>query len=301
MADRCAISRASRSFIPSSCTAWLCRSAPSTPLNSEYLKKLKALADWLKPAWISDHLCWTGIAHRNTHDLLPIPYTDEALKHVVARIREVQDFLGRPIALENPSTYLEFQSSHMPEAEFIARMAEESGCHLLLDVNNVYVNCYNHGLDPVSYIDTLRSIACCRSISPATVTTAPTSSIRMTTTWPMRSGRCTATSLARAGRIPNTMIEWDDRIPDFPVLLAEMDKAKAIAAKVNRPSSLPDSITPQARYQVTAIPGLETEQSGCRRRSFMTVGTTRRSGYGPRARSLPRIGWRSTPTPIVTV
>ena len=110
------------------------------PLNSEYLQKLKKLADEINPAWVSDHLCWTGIAHKNSHDLLPVPYTEEALKHIVGRIKQVQDYLERPIALENPSTYLEFKTSHIPEAEFIAAMAQESGCHLLLDVNNVYVS-----------------------------------------------------------------------------------------------------------------------------------------------------------------
>ena len=125
------------------------------PLNSEYLSKLKKLIDYVQPAWVSDHLCWTGIAHKNSHDLLPVPYTEEALKHIISRIKQVQDYLERPIALENPSTYLEFKTSHIPEAEFIARMAEESGCNLLLDVNNVYVSCYNHRLDAKAYIDTL--------------------------------------------------------------------------------------------------------------------------------------------------
>ncbi|MCB1593207.1 MAG: DUF692 domain-containing protein, partial [Alphaproteobacteria bacterium] len=125
------------------------------PLNSDYLQKLKTLASWVNPPWISDHLCWTGIAHKNTHDLLPVPYTEEALKNIVTRIRQVQDFLERPIVLENPSTYLEFTSSTMTEWEFIARMAQESGCGLLLDVNNVYVSCYNHRWDPKTYIDAL--------------------------------------------------------------------------------------------------------------------------------------------------
>ncbi|MFO1241643.1 MAG: DUF692 domain-containing protein [Rickettsiales bacterium] len=125
------------------------------PLNSEYLQKLKNLIDFVQPAWVSDHLCWTGIAHKNSHDLLPVPYTEEALKHIVARIKQVQDFLERPIALENPSTYLEFKSSRIPEQEFIAAMTKDSGCSLLLDVNNVYVSCYNHRLDPKAYIDAL--------------------------------------------------------------------------------------------------------------------------------------------------
>ena len=125
------------------------------PLNSDYLRKLKRLIDEVQPAWVSDHLCWTGVAHKNSHDLLPVPYTEEALKHIVRRIGQVQDFLGRSIALENPSTYLEFKASHIPEAEFIAAMVRESGCQLLLDVNNVYVTCYNHRQDTQAYIDAL--------------------------------------------------------------------------------------------------------------------------------------------------
>ena len=121
------------------------------PLNSDYLHKLKALKKDINAVWISDHLCWTGIAHKNMHDLLPVPYTEEALTHIVQRLRQVQDFLECPIALENPSTYLEFSHSAMPEAEFIARMALESGCRLLLDVNNVYVTCYNHRHDPTCF------------------------------------------------------------------------------------------------------------------------------------------------------
>ena len=114
------------------------------PLNSEYLEKLKKLEQHVQPKWISDHLCWTGIAHKNTHDLLPVPYTEEALNHIIERIKQVQDYLGRRIVLENPSNYLEFTASSMSEWEFIARMVEGSGCGLLLDVNNIYVSCYNH-------------------------------------------------------------------------------------------------------------------------------------------------------------
>src|SRR5262249_15968021 len=108
-----------------------------------------------KPAWISDHLCWTGVHGKNMHDLLPVPYTEEALAHIVDRIRQVQDFLGRPILIENPSTYLEYAASTMPEWEFMARLSEQSGCGLLGDVNNIYVSCFNHRYDPKTYVDTL--------------------------------------------------------------------------------------------------------------------------------------------------
>jgi uncharacterized protein (UPF0276 family) len=199
------------------------------PLNSEYLKKLKALMDWLNPAWISDHLCWTGIAHKNTHDLLPLPYTDESLKHIVRRIQQVQDRLGRRIALENPSTYLEFKHSTIPEAEFLAAMAKEADCHLLLDVNNVYVTCFNHRLDPQNYLDALPLDRV----------------IQMHLSGHSNKGHYIVDThddhvidevwnlykyvINRAGRVPNTMIEWDDHIPEFPVLYTELDKAREAA------------------------------------------------------------------------
>lgn len=205
------------------------------PLNSEYLTKLKALADWVNPAWISDHLCWTGVAHRNTHDLLPVPYTEEALKHIVERIKAVQDFLGRPIALENPSTYLEFKASHIPEAEFISRMAQDSGCALLLDVNNVYVSCYNHRLDPKTYLDALPldhvvQIHLSGHTNKGTHIIDTHDDHVIDEVWALYQY-----VIAKAGRIPNTMIEWDDRIPEFPVLQAELDKARAVAQRVELP------------------------------------------------------------------
>jgi uncharacterized protein (UPF0276 family) len=121
------------------------------PLDRAYLTELKALRDRTRARWVSDHLCWTGVAGRNTHDLLPMPYSEEALQHVVGRVREVQDFLGAPLALENPSTYVEFAGKSMHEWEFLARLADEADCALLLDVNNVFVSAYNHGFDPQTY------------------------------------------------------------------------------------------------------------------------------------------------------
>ena len=199
------------------------------PLNSEYLHKLKRLIDDVNPAWVSDHLCWTGVAHKNTHDLLPVPYTEEALKHIVQRIREVQDFLERPIALENPSTYLEFKQSSMPEAEFIARMAEESGCNLLLDVNNVYVTSYNHRLDVKTYLDTLPlehviQIHLSGHSNKGTHIIDTHDDHVIDEVWNLYKY-----VVNKAGRTPNTMIEWDDHIPEFPVLYAELTKAKDAA------------------------------------------------------------------------
>jgi uncharacterized protein (UPF0276 family) len=125
------------------------------PLDRVYLEELRALRDRVKARWVSDHLCWTGVAGRNTHDLLPMPYTEEALRHVADRVKLVQDFLGAPLALENPSTYVEFTGGAgrtMREWEFLARLAEEADCALLLDVNNVFVSAYNHGFDPHEYL-----------------------------------------------------------------------------------------------------------------------------------------------------
>src|SRR3954452_13248072 len=121
-------------------------------LDFDYLAKLKKLGREVNARWISDHLCWTGVCGRTTHDLLPLPLTEEALAHVAGRVRTVQDFLERPLVLENPSSYVTFADSTMSEWEFITRMAEETNCGLLLDVNNVYVSSVNHDFDPMEYI-----------------------------------------------------------------------------------------------------------------------------------------------------
>lgn len=122
------------------------------PIDFDYLKKLKQLANEINPAWISDHLCWTGVLGLNTHDLLPVPLNEETLVHIAERVLTVQDYLERPLILENPSTYLAFRHSTIPEWAFLKYLTEETGCGLLLDVNNVYVTCYNNDLDPVEYI-----------------------------------------------------------------------------------------------------------------------------------------------------
>lgn len=122
------------------------------PLDRAYLERLKALRDRIQAPWVSDHLCWTGVHGKNTHDLLPLPYTEECLVHVVQRIREVQDFLQAPLIIENPSSYVEFTGSTMTEYEFLARMAEDADCGLLLDVNNIFVAAFNHGYDPAAYL-----------------------------------------------------------------------------------------------------------------------------------------------------
>jgi uncharacterized protein (UPF0276 family) len=123
------------------------------PLDREYLGELRSLRDRTRARWVSDHLCWTGVLGKNTHDLLPVPYTEEALAHVTARVRAVQDFLGAPIALENPSSYVEFGGAEMREWEFLGRLAEDADCAILLDVNNVFVSAHNHGFSPRQYLD----------------------------------------------------------------------------------------------------------------------------------------------------
>ena len=123
------------------------------PLNMDYLKDLKELEKRVEPKWISDHLCWTTFGGHNTHDLMPLPYNQETLKHVVERVKIVQDYLGRQILLENASSYVTYKASDMQEWEFIKAIAEEADCLMLLDVNNIYVSGFNHDFDPKTYID----------------------------------------------------------------------------------------------------------------------------------------------------
>ncbi len=208
------------------------------PLNSEYLQKLKALADQVQPKWISDHLCWTGIAHKNTHDLLPVPYTEEALAHIIERIKRVQDALGRRIILENPSTYLEFTASSMSEWEFIARMAEGADCGLLLDVNNIYVSCYNHRWDPKTYIDALplsrvQQIHLAGHSNKGTHIVDTHDDHVIDEVWTMYR------YVLEKGGLKNTMVEWDDKIPDFPIVMEEVAKAKHWASADHAPTEMP--------------------------------------------------------------
>ncbi|MDH5356362.1 MAG: DUF692 domain-containing protein [Gammaproteobacteria bacterium] len=123
------------------------------PLNYEYLKKLKKLINRVEPEWYSDHLCWTGIGHKNMHDLLPLPYTREAVDHLADRISRVQDYLGRQMLIENLSSYITYHADAMTEWEFLSTIAEKADCYLLLDVNNIYVSSFNHHFDPIEYLD----------------------------------------------------------------------------------------------------------------------------------------------------
>lgn len=199
------------------------------PLNWDYLKQLKNLAARTKALWISDHLCWTGVHGLNMHDLLPLPYTEETLNHLVTRIKAVQDFLGRKILLENVSSYLTFKDSSYTEWDFLNAVAELADCDILLDINNIYVSAFNHGFDPVEYLNT--------------VTTARVKQFHL-------AGHCNngdhiidthdapiidpvfalyEAAVRRFGLKP-TMIERDDNIPPLEVLLEELDQVKKHAA-----------------------------------------------------------------------
>jgi uncharacterized protein (UPF0276 family) len=196
------------------------------PLDRDYLRQLKDLAARTRAHWVSDHLCWTGVLGRNTHDLLPMPYTEEALRHVVARVRVVSDFLERPLVLENPSSYVEFADSTMPEWEFLARMAEEADCGLLLDVNNVYVSSFNHGFDPGVYVDAIPADRVVQyhlagHTHRGTHIIDTHSDHAVHPVWELY-GRSTR----RTGNVA-TLYEWDENIPEFDVLLEEAGKARA--------------------------------------------------------------------------
>ena len=199
------------------------------PLDFDYLRKLKQLAHDTKALWVSDHVCWTGVAGINTHDLLPLPYNEQSLAHVVERIRIVQDLLERPLVLENPSSYVTFADSTMSEAEFIARMAEDADCGLLLDVNNVYVSAQNHDFDPREY---LRSIPHDRVVQMhlAGHTDCGTHLID-THDGPVINPVWELFRLAHelTGGV-STLLEWDAQIPEFPVVHNEVLKAKKILA-----------------------------------------------------------------------
>jgi uncharacterized protein (UPF0276 family) len=221
------------------------------PLDMEYLKKLKALAGKVNPPWISDHLCWTGVHGKNSHDLLPVPYTEASLKHTVERIKKVQDYLGRRILMENPSTYMEFKQSTISEWEFIARMAEEADCGLLLDANNIYVSCYNHRTDTKAYIDAIPmdrvvQIHLAGHDNKGTHIIDTHGGEVIEAVWNIY-----RYIIAKTGDVA-TMVEWDDNIPAFEVVLAEVEKARAFARSKQSPNQLPDFSQPMPEDGVAA-------------------------------------------------
>jgi uncharacterized protein (UPF0276 family) len=196
------------------------------PLDREHLLKLKSLAARTRALWVSDHLCWTGVAGRNTHDLLPMPLSEEALRHVVARVKAVSDVLERPLILENASTYAEFASSTMPEWEFFGRLMEEADCGMLLDVNNVYVSAFNHGFDPKAYLDAIDPSRVAQyhlagHTNKGTHIVDTHNDHVIDPVWDLYRH-----SVARTGNVA-TLLEWDADIPEFEVVHAEALKSRA--------------------------------------------------------------------------
>lgn len=197
------------------------------PLNFAYLEGLKRLADDVRPAWVSDHLCWTGVASHNAHDLLPLPLTEACLAHVTVRVRQVQDYLERPLVLENPSSYAEFRASQMPEWEFLGRLAEASGCGLLLDVNNVYVSAFNHGFEPAEYIRRLphERLVQIHLAGPTDCGAYLVDTHDAPVPGPVWELYALAQRLT--GGV-STLLEWDAKIPSYPELLDELGKARQV-------------------------------------------------------------------------
>ncbi len=200
------------------------------PLNLEYLHKLRRLAKEVNARWVSDHLCWTGVLGKNTHDLLPVPLNEHTLKHVVARIKTVQEVLERPLVLENPSSYVTFADSTMSEWEFLTAMAEQADCGLLLDVNNVYVSSVNHDFDPVEYV---RSVPHHRVVQCHLAGHTDCGSYKIDT----HDGEVISPvwELYRLAHQltggMSTLLEWDAKIPEFPVVHAEVLKAREFMAE----------------------------------------------------------------------
>ena len=196
------------------------------PLDFDYLRKVKALARRTKALWVSDHLCFTGVMGRNTHDLLPLPYTEESLKHVTRRAKTVSDFLERPLVLENPSSYVEFRASTIPEWTFFDRLLRDADCGMLLDVNNVYVSSVNHGFDAVEYLDALPHDRVVQyhlagHTDKGTYLLDTHSARVKDEVWSLFR-HANALTGPRA-----TLLEWDEDIPDFETVHAEARKALA--------------------------------------------------------------------------
>jgi uncharacterized protein (UPF0276 family) len=203
------------------------------PLRADHLAALVDLDRRYEPAWISDHLCWTGVRGRNLHDLLPLPYTEDALDHVAERVMRVQERLGRRIALENVSSYLAYRSDAMPEWEFVAAVAERADCGILLDVNNVFVSAHNHGFDPKRYLAAMPPE---RVFQIHLAGHSDQGMLKVDThdrpvcdeVWELYE-----MALRRLGPV-STLIEWDDHIPEFAVLAAQAARAREILVRAAR-------------------------------------------------------------------
>jgi uncharacterized protein len=222
------------------------------PLNFEYLTKLKRLATEVKPLWVSDHLCWTGVLGLNAHDLLPIPLNEETLRHVVERVRTVQGFLERPLVLENPSSYVTFAGSTMSEWEFLTRMAADANCGLLLDVNNVYVSSVNHDFDPIEFVENVPHE---RIVQVHLAGHTDCGTYRIDThddhvidpVWELY-----RLAHRRTGGV-STLLEWDAKIPPFPVVHAEVLKAKQYMGEQLSPSIVNGRTAAAPQIPLTAV------------------------------------------------
>jgi len=202
-------------------------------LNYDYLERLKTLIDRVEPHWVSDHLCWTGVDHKNMHDLLPLPYTEESIRHVAGRISRVQDFLGRQILIENLSSYITYRDDAMPEWEYLSAIAERADCYLLLDINNIYVSSHNHRYDPLAYLDGIprervwqHHLAGHSNDGKLIIDTHDQDVIDPV--WALYE------EAARRFGPVSTMIERDGNIPALDSVLAELDRARQIAAPYYR-------------------------------------------------------------------
>jgi uncharacterized protein (UPF0276 family) len=200
----------------------------SAPLDLAYVDRVRALAARCEPEWISDHLCWTGTDGLNLHDLMPLPYTEEALAHLVPRILAVQERLGRPLVLENVSSYVAYVQSAMSEWEFLAEVARRTDCGLLLDVNNVYVSSRNHGFDPRAFIDgvpgdRVRQFHLAGHLDLGSHVIDTHDAPVCEAVWDLY-----AYALRRHGPV-STLLERDDHIPPLAELVAELDRARGTA------------------------------------------------------------------------
>lgn len=202
----------------------------TAPLDRGYLEQVRALAARIEPHWISDHLCWTGVGGKNTHDLLPLPYTEEALSHVAERVRIVQDILGRRILLENVSSYVTFRDSQLTEWEFLSEIAVRADCLILLDVNNIYVSSVNHEFAALEYLDAIpvervQQIHLAGHENHGDYLIDTHDHPVPDPVWELYEA-----AVRRFGGVA-TMIERDDNIPPLGELCAELDLARAVAAR----------------------------------------------------------------------
>jgi len=205
----------------------------SVPLDFDYLAKLKKLTKLTQAPWVTDHLCWTRDGAVDMHDLLPLPYTEEAVKHVSERIRVVQDFLERPFGFENTSSYMTYRASTMTEWEFIRAIAEEADCGILLDVNNIYVSSFNHGFDPLTFLEgvpheRILQYHLAGHTNKGDYILDTHSDFVIDEVWKLY-----RRAIEITGPI-STLVEWDEDIPDFDVVHGEARKAREIRDEVER-------------------------------------------------------------------